>query len=613
MEIPKSYDWSTYQTGELVCALRESSKGMFDLLQSQMKNQEERTPNVPAIVSIIKTVGFFDLYNYLARQERVASAVGTATIISASIVRGIPVAEVPLRHCGVVKARNTEDLVKACQDLGEQDWLESRPRHKAASTTIAFDLKDKGIVVAPVVQGEPLFTQKAQEVLAQAGMPIEVNAAEEVAAAQAIVDVAVYETKSGMREKTSTAHNDLFAAVQSEKKALIAYTSSVLHKAFRVNTSLKGLQLYTTLLTILHHARTSGSQGEKEARLDLLQRWTKWLQTPRPLRAPAKIGDYKRGELEYSYQLLATMRGVRGGDDRDNTAVGYSTYLPVNVPRAVVKSLVRVSDMVRIMALQKTSSIGIRGTAARKFVDALIAVNPKSVKLVGGPPAQYPGWTETDGVFTSPHHNFKIVTDAGECETIVDVDILERKDPTNISSYQQRKYIQMIRTPLDYTSSRFLPSVATHSLVGYLFPEETTLRTPTTYLACADAINIARTYPGHYRIRACEIQEKYGLPKVNFLSLWKYLKTVQSVGFDLLMEGGAIDFENMQDFLPADRLAEMAKKVEDLRVKAAAEEDDTVSFSLFDDDPVVETQDKKPGRAPLVVITDAYNDDNAFI
>jgi hypothetical protein len=329
----------------------------------------------------------------------------------------------------------------------------------------------------------------------------------------------------------------------------------------RTKGSMKGRDLYKVLVGILVNNRTSSNKDYVDAYKDFIASWTAWVGKRHVIQRPRKIGDYPAGTLEYSRLLLNAMRGIRGGDDKDSTAVGYSTYLPLNIPRAIVKCLVRAYDVVQLMTLYKSASIGFVGGEAKKYVEALIAVNPNCVKVVYGPQGVYPGWTENQGIYSSDHHKFVIDTLQLGGDIVVDTEYVASPKCVNTAQLGKTKYIRFIDTPLDFSScNRFIPSVATHNLKGFLLPpveknlggESVGVAAPVipdSYLRCVDTINIARTYPGHYHVRACEIQRKDKIPGLSLGVLWKYMKTAQAVGFEVMGQPGAYCVDDLREFM----------------------------------------------------------------
>lgn len=584
MQKIREEDWTIYKVSELIEALKEANKTAYNLIPSKTRLIGEKGVHHDAIVQKIQNGAHLSVYNYILREVRVQTRLTNVDLPSMALARNIEVQTVASSFMGVhIPIGTTVPLASVVHDAPEK-WISYAPVHETMPESLVLRLPDS-VIVAPLHQGDPVIPSIAKDALAEAGIGIDTVLPREITTAQAIVDLMVHDTKDGLKPKPSSPYVGLFNKREQEREKLLVMTTSTLMEELRAKGSMKGRDLYKVLVGILVSNRTSSNRDHVEAYKDFIASWTKWVSVRQVIQRPRKMGDYPSGTLEYSRLLLNAMRGIRGGDDKDSTAVGYATYLPLNIPRAIVKCLVRAYDVVQLMTLYKVTTVGFVGSEAKKYVEALIAVNPNCVTTIFGPQGIYPGWTENQGIYISDHHKFVIDTLQLGGDIIIDTEYVAAPKCINTAQLGKTKYIRFIDTPLDFaTCNRFIPSVATHNLKGFLLPSvEKTLdgelvgvaapAVSDTYLRCVDTINIARTYPGHYHVRACEIQRKDKIPGLSLGVLWKYMKTAQAVGFEVMAQSGAYCVDDLQEFMDDAQIKKLDSHAQAVLSAATAGED----------------------------------------
>jgi len=596
MQKAREEDWSIYKVSELIAALKDANKTAYSLIPSKTRLLGEPGAHHDVIVQKIQKGAHLSVYNYIQKEVKIQTRLTNVDLPSMALARNIEIQTVAINFMGVHSPLGSTVPLSSVVVSEPDKWVECTPVHESMPESLVLRLPES-IIVAPLHQGDPVVPKIAKEALADAGVIIDTVLPREITTAQAIVDLMVHDSKDGLKPKPLSPYISIFARREREREKLLIMTTSALMEELRTRTkgSMKGRDLYKVLVSILVSNRLSSNKDHVDAYKDFIASWTSWVATRSVVQRPRKIGDYPSGTLEYSRLLLNAMRGIRGGDDKDSTAVGYSTYLPINIPRAIVKCLVRAFDVVQLMALYKASTVGFVGSEAKKYIEALIAVNPNSVKTVFGPQGIYPGWTENQGIYVSDHHKFVIDTLQLGGEIIIDTEYVATPKCINVAQMAKTKYIRFIDTPLDFAScDRFVPSVSTHNLKGFLLPPiekdadggklVIAPKIPDTYLNCVDTINIARTYPGHYHVRAYEIQRKNKISGLSLGVLWKYMKTAQAVGFETMAQPGAYCVDDLREFMDDSQIKRLDTHAQAVLSAAVADDDQFESVEPEDDD-----------------------------
>jgi hypothetical protein len=339
----------------------------------------------------------------------------------------------------------------------------------------------------PLFMGVPIVTPSMKAALSTQGIDVEAVRRFDVLASQVFTELATSNHKTaiikpGISSLAPLGKKDLDKALTFVGDMSAAFT-------FRQDRQ-RGSNLYSSLYDVM---RVTPRTPEY---INFVNRWAGWLLAPKKMQFP-NLGDkFLQGTYDYSKAYLDLCRNVRGSDDKENTAVGLSGYIEVNVPRSVIKDMSRAFDIIKIMQKKKWNVAHLVGKEATLYVDALAAVGSSYTVIVDFVPSV--DWVRNDDSSYSLKHTplkllrsgLSVVT---ENRIYVDLDLVSR----TLDKYDG--YVRRIATPPVFNTS-FMPSCLLHNLTGWIVGADTTIKT-SHYAKCAnffilvDKINLARTFP----------------------------------------------------------------------------------------------------------------------
>jgi len=256
-----------------------------------------------------------------------------------------------------------------------------------------------------------------------------------------------------------------------------------LNKVDITTKSYKGTALVDALLPPL----LSLARGKKPLLAQLSKAIREDLPSPKALQIKSQIGDYTITQEPFLYAaaVLDAMRGIRGGDKNDNTPQGLSWYLPVTMPRDLVKALALAKDLLTLRALLKRDVLFLVGNKADKRI-RLLAVSNVYSGLIGAvcvPPAGFE--QQEDGTYTRKGSAMIFVTERPDNALDINFDVpLPRK---HISGVYE---VALTQTTFD----KALPSCLVHNLRGYYYPALAMNLDPLSWCRGVVAVNVNRTF-----------------------------------------------------------------------------------------------------------------------
>jgi len=339
----------------------------------------------------------------------------------------------------------------------------------------------------PLFMGVPIITPSMKAAFATQDIDVEVVRRFDVLASQAFTELAISKQKtavikSGITSLAPFGKPDLDKALTFIGDMSAAFT-------FKQDRQ-RGASLYSSLYEVM---RATPRTPEY---IQFVNRWAGWLLAPKKMQFP-NLGDkYLRGTYDYSKAYLDLCRNVRGSDEKENTAVGLSGYIEVNVPRSVIKDMARAFDIIKIMQKKKWNIAHLVGKEATLYVDALAAIGSSYTVVVDFVPSV--DWVRNDdSSYSMKHTPLKLLRSglsvATENRIYVDLDLISR----TLDKYDG--CVRRIATPPVFNAS-FMPSCLLHNLTGWIVGSDTTIKRSHTpkcesFFLLVDKINLARTFP----------------------------------------------------------------------------------------------------------------------
>lgn len=423
---------------------------------------------------------------------------------------------------------------------------------------------EEALIVAPLFMGEPVVDAELQVACSEAfGMDVPTTNPREINVAHRIVDLFTYKKGKFLLKPIESCKA---MRVLSADKDLKFY-GLLLDKAFSIpfangSQSAKGRDLLNRILVAMESARKLGSYDKTMGQLvDLFVKLAVRIQVPK------SFGEqHKQGSLGYAYLFLEYSRGLRGGDDRDSTSIGLSSYLPYNVPRLFVRHMARIQDLLFLASSLDATKINLVGEGSEAYALSLSLLKKCPFKYVGFAGAAKLGLEVlSPGVYCQLGGVLQFgPIDPSACFVDVSLENVEKPWTVTTERYAQDEIVRLIKYPCDAcTCQRFIPSTFPHRLVGWYLPEKYTGSAATVkqkehnlYLDLSVRINKIRTLPSYFQQRA------YDLLPANLKLNPSIMRIVTKQAISLDIEVESLQGENYGDLSSAYEAYKVAAGIE---------------------------------------------------
>jgi len=207
-----------------------------------------------------------------------------------------------------------------------------------------------------------------------------------------------------------------------------------------------------------------------------------------------KLGQLtaKETPFEFTAKLLELCRGIRGGDENDNTPLGTSYYLGVALPRPLMKALILLKDCNHLLAsVGGYKGIFFTGTKSSKKVHALAMLGLHKWMFGGtcAPPVGYVPLNDGSGAYKHPNFSSIFYQHCQRAMVTINFGVV----PPAKFNYYNAYEVQIDANNYDYT----LPSCAIHTLRGFLTSRRVNTVHPKDWLNAVRTINVHRTFSCH--------------------------------------------------------------------------------------------------------------------
>lgn len=544
-------DFSGYNEGDIIAACLDQSPGLGRFMSSTQR-QTPRTPQYAQVRQLITSYADASAaYEYITLKAKRRTQMMTHELITHAFVTGGSVQPVEKAFFPMVVTpeqgidKLVSDLnVMKCPEFEEAyatQGLNMNAKNMPDFEGVAIQLENE-VYVAPTIRGEPLFEAVGQDFLKRHGIDAQTIRSVEVSTAHAIVDLARLD-KGVLVPKLPPEGLGLFSVDDRKKMEKFALDiNSIFGAALANEPTQKGRPLIKTLLRVMTQSRTVPGYE------DFVMRTHKWTGEKRNVQIPAKLGEFTPVDLEYARELLGRMRGVRGGDDKESTSLGVSAYLPFSVDRPIVKMLQRATDLINLRKLLGFDEVTIVGKEARKWVEALLAVDT-SLKSISCTNPNLVGWVNQGGVWTNP--KYQTVLMSGRAGQVINVDKLDMRNQLS-KDYDSQGQVLFVDAPKDFLEGRFIPSCIAHNLSGFLLPtwNPKIAKGLTSglkgYLTTVNMLNVVRTYPAFFpNDRACKLMKKRKMVCISTAFCTRLMKVAQKTSFVDLMTSDGMNCDDL--------------------------------------------------------------------
>jgi hypothetical protein len=436
--------------------------------------------------------------------------------------------------------------------------------NKFDKRTVEIEIGDT-FMAAPLFMGEPVIDAELQQGCKETlGLDVPTSNPKEISVAHRIVDLFVFKKNHFMLKPLETCKA---MRIASEDKDL-RHFGLLLDQAFAVpfqggSQSSRGRDLLNRILVAMEQARKLGSYDKTMGTLvNLFVKLSITISTPR------SFGElYPKGSLGYAYHFLDFTRGLRGGDDKDNTSIGLSSYLPYNVPRMFVRHMARIQDLIALVSIIRVKRINLVGEGSDAYAQSLSLLTKCPLEYVGMSAAAKLNLSSVKpGYYSRDKSSLTFgPLDPGELYVDVTLDNFEKPWTITTAHYALDNIVRMIRFPSDAGHSmRFVPSVFPHRLMGWLLPISYKgikgTATPSecdNYLNLSLEINKVRTLPSYFKARAYDLVPKNYRLSPGIMRI--VVKQTSALGIDVESLSG----ENYGDLSSAYEAFKVAKGIED--------------------------------------------------
>jgi len=454
------------------------------------------------------------------------------------------------------------------------------------------------LIVAPLFMGEPVIDDTLQQACSETfGMEVPTTNPREINVAHRIVDLFTY--KKGKFVLKPLESCKAMRVVSAEKD--LKFYGLLLDKTFSIpfangSQSAKGRDLLNRILVAMESARKLGSYDKTMVQLvDLFVKLSVKIQIPK------SFGEqHKQGSLGYAYLFLEYSRGLRGGDDRDSTSIGLSSYLPYNVPRLFVRHMARIQNLLFLAGSLAVSRINLVGEGSEAHALSLSLLKKCPFKYVGFAGAAKLGLEVlSPGVYCQVEGTLQFgPIDPSACFVDVSLENVDKPWTITTDRYAQDEMVRLIKYPCDaHTCQRFIPSTFPHRLVGWYLPAKymgaagtVNQKDHNTYLDLSVRINKIRTIPSYFQQRA------YDLLPSNLKLNPSVMRIVTKQAISLDIEVESLQGENYGDLSSAYEAYKVAAGIESSvpRVEIASP---VVGGGLLEDDRAEFEDDTEETRA----------------